>query len=45
MEASAGWDLMAGALLLRLLSMIADVKEVETRPPGDRPINDGQRPN
>jgi hypothetical protein len=45
MEASAGRDLMAAALLPRVLAMIADVKEVETRPTGGGAVNDGQRPN
>jgi len=44
MEASAGRDLMAAALLLRLLVIMGDVQVVETVPPGQRP-NDGQRPN
>jgi hypothetical protein len=44
MEASAGRDLMAASLLLKLMVILGDVQEVETVLPG-RAINDGQRPN
>jgi hypothetical protein len=44
MEASAGRDLMAAALLLRLVVILGDIQEVETVPPSSG-LNDGQRPN
>jgi hypothetical protein len=44
MDAAAGRDLMAASLLLKLMVILGDVQEVETRPPG-RDLNDGQRPN
>jgi hypothetical protein len=42
MEASAGRDLMAAALLLRLMAILGDVQEIETVPRGG--MNDGMRP-
>jgi hypothetical protein len=34
MDAAAGRDLMAASLLLKLMVILGDVQEVETRPPG-----------
>jgi hypothetical protein len=44
MEASAGWDLMAAAPLLRLMMMLADIQEIETSP-NRCGLDNGQRPS
>jgi hypothetical protein len=44
MEASAGRDLMAAALLLRLMITLGDIQEIETSP-NRCGRNDGQRPS
>jgi hypothetical protein len=44
MDAAAGRDLMAAALLLRLMMMLGDIQEIETSP-NRCGLNDSQWPN
>jgi hypothetical protein len=45
MDISNGRDLTAAALLLRLMMMLGDIQEIETRPNRSGLNDDGQRPS